>query len=54
MRIVRMGKEYDYDYTTIHIKKEHHQTLKQISVRERIPMGKLILKMIDIYENSNR
>ena len=54
MRIVRKGKEYDYDYSTMVIKGEYHRSLKSLSEKEKIPMGKMIKKLVDFYENSNR
>ena len=46
MRIVRQGKEYEYDYKTILIKGEYYNALKEVSQKENTPMGKMIKKLI--------
>jgi hypothetical protein len=53
MKIVRKGREYDYDYKSIVVKGIYHNTLKNLSEKENIPMGKLIKKLVEFYENSN-
>jgi hypothetical protein len=54
MKCVRKGREYEYPYKTIVIKEKYHKSLKGLSDKENIPMGILIKKLVDFYENSNR
>lgn len=53
MKIVRQGKQYEYDYNTIIVKGEYHRQLLSLSKKEKLPMGKMIMKLIENYENSN-
>ena len=54
MKLKRNGREYDYDYSTIIVKGEYHRALKSLSEKENVPMGKLIKKLVEHYESSNR
>lgn len=54
MKIIRQGKEYDYDYKTLLIKGEYHRALKSLSDKENKPMGQMILKLIESYESSSK
>lgn len=54
MKLKRNGKDYEYDYLTIIVKGEYHRALKSLSEKENIPMGKLIKKLVDHYEDSIR
>lgn len=54
MRIVRQGKEYDYDYKTLLIKGDYHRALKSLSDKENKPMGQMIQKLIECYEGSSK
>lgn len=54
MKLKRNGKDYEYDYNTIVIKGEYHRALKSVCEREELPMGKMIQKLVEHYENSIR
>ena len=54
MKIIRLGKEYDYDYTTIHIKNEIKEELKELSKIHSLPMGEMIRKMLKDYGSNNK
>lgn len=54
MRIVRLGKEYDYDYATIHIKGEIKEELQVLCKEHSLPMGEMIRKMVREYESSSK
>jgi hypothetical protein len=54
MKITRLGKKYEYDYMTLLIKGEYHRKLKSLSEIENLPMGKMISKLVEHYESSNR
>ena len=47
MKMKRNGREYDYDYKLLIIGGEIHKKLKALSKEEKMPMGKLIDKLID-------
>jgi hypothetical protein len=54
MKMIRQGKEYDYDYKQILVKGKYHKSLQTLSKKEDLPMGKMIQKLVEHYENSNR
>lgn len=54
MKITRQGKKYEYDYKQILIKGKYHRSLQTLSQKEDLPMGKMIQKLVEYYENSNR
>ena len=52
MKIIRQGKNYEYDYKTLVLKGKYHRQLKKLSELENIPMGRLISKLVEHYESS--
>ena len=54
MKIKRNGKEYDYEYKLVMLNGRHYKRLKDLSDKEKMPMGKLIMKLIDLYEGNIR
>lgn len=50
----RNGKSFEYDYKTLFLHGKHHRALKELSEKEKIPMGKLITKLISFYESHTR
>ena len=54
MKITRQGKKYEYDYKQILVKGKYHKSLQNLSKKEELPMGEMIQKLVENYENSNR
>lgn len=54
MRIVRNGKEYDYDYKTILIKGDTHEKLRSEAEKRGIKMTRLINQMLETIGNESR
>jgi len=54
MKIVRLGKVYNYDYKTILIKGDYYSALKKIAKKENKPLGKMISILVEHYESSIR
>jgi hypothetical protein len=52
MRIVRKGKEYDYDYKTIYLQGNQHRPLKELAEKHNMSIGRMIMKLIKNYEVS--
>lgn len=53
MKITRNGKKYDYDYKTIILKGKYHRSIQEASNKENLPIGEMIIKLLEYYENSN-
>jgi hypothetical protein len=53
MKMVRNGRQYDYDYKTILLKGETHNKLKKESEKRGVKMTQLIDKMLDNIRNEN-
>lgn len=47
MKMKRKGREYDYDYKLLILKGDIHLKLKSLSKQAKIPMGKMIDKLIE-------
>jgi hypothetical protein len=54
MKIKRLGKDYDYDYKSIIMKGEYFRALKELSIKENKPLGKMISILVKHYESSIR
>jgi hypothetical protein len=53
MRIVRNGKEYDYDYKTVYLHGNQHRPLQALAKKHKVSIGEMIMKLIKNYENIN-
>jgi predicted DNA-binding ribbon-helix-helix protein len=51
MKIVRKGKEYDYDYKTIYLQGNQHRPLKELAEKHNMSIGRMIMKLIKNYED---
>jgi hypothetical protein len=54
MKLKRNGKRYDYDYKSIIMKGEYFRALKELSIKENKPLGKMISILVKHYESSIR
>jgi hypothetical protein len=54
MKMIRNGREYDYDYKTMLLRGDTHQKLKIESAKRKMKMTQLIDKMLDDIINENR
>jgi hypothetical protein len=54
MRIVRKGKEYDYDYKTVYLHGKQHRPLQDLAKKHKVSMGEMIIKLIRNYEKNNK
>jgi hypothetical protein len=54
MKLKRNGKDYDYDYKSIIMKGEYFRALKELSIKEKKPLGKMISILVKHYESSIR
>ena len=52
MKIVRKGKEYDYPYKTIFVKDNQHEALQRVAKKNNLPLGRMIIKLVDFYESN--
>lgn len=54
MKLKRNGKEYNYDYHNIIIKGLYYKKVKQLADKHKLPIGKMINKLVEHYESSIR
>jgi len=54
MRIVRNGKEYDYDYKTVYLHGNQHRPLQALAKKHKVSIGEMIVKLIKNYEKTNQ
>ena len=47
MKIVRMGKEYDYDYKFLYVKGSTHKKIKGLAQSHNLSIGAMIDKMLE-------
>jgi len=47
MKIVRDGREYDYDYKFLYVKGSTHKKIKGLAQRNNLSIGAMIDKMLE-------
>jgi len=52
MKLKRNGKHYDYPYKTIFVKDNQHAALQRVAKKNKLPLGKMIIKLVEHYESS--
>jgi len=49
----KKGKEYQYDYKAVLVREEDHEHLRQLSIKERKPITRIMGEMIKFYKDNN-